>query len=299
MRAGDAGRGRRRRARLSVEDERALLRRWQSARDRSAMHRIVESFAPLVMKHAAAYSKYGLSREDMLQEGNLALVEAADRFDLSREVRFATYAAWWLRSAMQDYVLRNWSIVRLGTTNEGKSLFFKLRHVQARLAAAPDGDDDAGRVARAAAMLNMDRDEVARMDAMLRRGDHALNAPRAEDGDEWQAVLPDTRPDPESVAISFEDRRRQAALIADALEHLSERERRIVIARKLGDGDGTPTLRDLGARLGISTERVRQIEHKAMDKMRRRLLGRDEDAAALLAEPGESAASGLLGPVPA
>jgi len=297
MRDGHFGIGVRRYARLSAEDERALLRRWQSARDETAMRRIVESFAPLVAKHAAAYSKYGLSREDMLQEGNLALVEAADRFDLTREVRFATYAAWGLRSAMQDYVLRNWSIVRLGTTNDRKSLFFKLRHVQARLAAAPGGDDDAGSVARAAAMLNMDRDEVARMDAMLRRGDHALNAPRAEDGDEWQTVLPDMRPDPESVAISAEDRRRQAALIAAALQDLSERERRIVVARKLGDDDGTPTLRDLGARLGISTERVRQIEHRAIEKMRRRLLEGGEDAAALLAEPGGRTVPGLLDPV--
>jgi RNA polymerase sigma-32 factor len=270
---------------LTPEDERALLRHWQAQRDGAAMRRLLDAYAPLVSKHVASFGKYGLPVEDMRQEGNLALITAADRFDLGRDVRFATYAVWWLRSALQEYVLRNWSIVRLGSTRERKSLFFKLRHVKARLGmeGAEDGVSRADALDRAANMLGAPRSEVERMEAVLRRGDHALNAPRGADGEEWGALLADSGPDPEALAIASDDRRRFAALVSGALGALSERERRIVEARRLGEAP--PTLRDLGDRLGLSTERVRQIENAALEKMRRALMAEGAQPGMLLADP--------------
>lgn len=277
---------------LSAEEERGLLLRWSRRGDQAALARLVRAFAPLVHKSAARFRKYGLPAEDILQEGNLALVEAAGKFDVGRDVRFATYAIWWVRARMQDYVLRNWSIVRLGSTRERKALFFKLRHVQARLAAgAPLGEDRAALNAQVAGILGAAPDEVFRMDAILRRGDHALNARLLSREEESQGLLPDDRPSPEETAIAADDRRSWSSLLDEALSGLSDRERRIVVARRLAEAGEAPTLGMLGARLGVSTERVRQIEKAALGKMRRALLSRGADPAVLLAEPVASFAA--------
>lgn len=269
---------------LSAAEERELLTRWVESKDRAAMGRLVRAYEPLVRKCAGRFRKYGLPAEDLIQEGNLALVEAARRFDLGREVRFATYAIWWVRARMQEYVLRNWSIVRLGSRREHKTLFFRLRYVQARIASAAADEDSATLDDRAARALNVSDDEFARMDSLLRRGDQSLNARLPGREEEWEGMLPDARPDPEAAVIGADDRRTWAALVRDAVDQLSERERSIVVARRLADGDDALTLKTLGARLGVSTERVRQIETAALDKMRRSLIAGGRDVRMLLAE---------------
>lgn len=253
---------------LSREHEQDLAKRWRDNRDEEALHELVRSYTRLVVATASKFRNYGLPLGDLIQEGNVGLMQAAERFEPAREVRFSTYASWWIRSAMQDYVLRNWSIVRTGTTAAQKSLFFNLRRLRSKIekTLATDGLTDEGRE-MIADELNVNLKDVRDMEQRLSGSDQSLNAPVGESGDDqWQDFLSDERSSPESVVIGMRDAETRSRWLAEALDHLSEREQKIIRKRRLVD-DGA-TLEQLGTELGVSKERVRQLEHRAMLKIR-------------------------------
>ncbi len=252
----------------AVEYELAL--RWSREHDEAALHELIRSHMRLVLALARRFRNYGLPMADLVQEGHVGLLEASTRFEPDRDVRFSTYATWWIRAAIQDYVLRNWSIVRGGTSSGQKALFFNLRRIRARLermGGAPRSIEEVHQ--SVAASLGVTVEEVARMDARLGGADISLNAPLASEDPGTaeridQLVAPDPLPD-EQAALEIDTERRRRWL-RSALKQLSEREMRIIAARRLTD-DGA-TLEALGARLGISKERVRQIENRAIEKLR-------------------------------
>lgn len=254
----------RKRRQLSAARERDLIARWRDRDDRAAGDSLIRAFQPLVKKHAMAFRHYGLPRDDLIQEGNLGLLHAAQGFDLARGIRFGTYAPWWVRAQMQDYVMRNTSIVRFGTTKERKSLFFKLRYVQAYLSKNRAGA--AAEIDTIAEMFGVSRADVEQVATVLRRGDVALNAPQSASGLELEGLLADQRADPEQLAMVHSAKAVQCRSIDQALATLTDRERIVVQSRRLSDDP--VKLATLGGTLGLSAERVRQIELAAIDKMR-------------------------------
>ncbi|CAA0108076.1 RNA polymerase sigma factor RpoH [Starkeya nomas] len=257
---------------LDRDEEYELARRWAEEHDEQALHALIHAHMRLAIAIARRFRYYGLPMSDLIQEGHIGLMEAASRFETSHEVRFATYATWWIRAAIQDYVLRNWSIVRGGTSSGQKALFFNLRRIRARL---ERDSDRTGLTTREemhrsiATRLGVSPIEVARMDARLNVPDLSLNAPLApgeDDGAERldQLVADDPLPD-EQVSMEIDGERRRRWL-QGALRGLNEREFRIIKARRLDEE--SETLEVLGARLGISKERVRQIESRAIEKLR-------------------------------
>lgn len=269
---------------LSRDHEFDLAKRWRDRGDEAALHELVRSYTRLVVATAARFRNYGLPMGDLVQEGNVGLMQAAARFEPDREVRFSTYAAWWIRSAMQDYILRNWSIVRTGTTAAQKALFFNLRRLRAKIEDSPSASTlspDGRR--RIAEELNVDESDVESMEMRLAAADQSLNSPVAEGGDdEWQDFLSDHRPSPEDVVIGMRDGRMRSKWLAEALGELTPRERTIIAQRRLRD-DGA-TLEELGRVLGVSKERVRQLEHRALMKLRASIIKRVEDTQDLLLE---------------
>lgn len=256
---------------LSRELEMDLARRWRDGNDQKALHELVTAYMRLVVAMAGRFRNYGLPVSDLVQEGTVGLMQAAARFEPERDVRFSTYAGWWIRSAMQDFILRNWSVVRTGTTAAQKSLFFNLRRLRARI---EDGtkqqlnDDDRAKIA---VELDVDVSEVEAMEMRLSGSDQSLNATIGVDGDDaWQDLLADDRPDPEQVMADGHDSSTRSRWIANSLAQLSERERVIIRERRLRE-EGR-TLEELGRKLGISKERVRQIEHRALQKLRHSLM---------------------------
>lgn len=266
---------------LSRERELMLARRWRDQGDEVALHELVMAYMRLVISTAAKFRNYGLPMSDLVQEGATGLMQAAARFEPEREVRFSTYAAWWIRSAMQDYILRNWSVVRTGTTAAQKSLFFNLRRLRARIDDGSGGPlDDAGR-AFIASELAVNVREVEAMEMRLSRGDQSLNATISPTGeDEWQDFLTDEGPTPEETVMFARDNRTRSLWLAQALAELTDREQTIIKERRLRDD--SRTLEELGRDLGISKERVRQIEHRALEKLRHSVLERSM-------EPGDAA----------
>ncbi len=261
---------------LEAHDERELARRWRDEGDERALHKLITAYLRLVVAMAARFRHYGLPMSDLVQEGNVGLMQAAARFEPEREVRFSTYASWWIRSAMQDFVLRNWSIVRTGTTSAQKSLFFNLRRLRAKLGDVGDAVMSAEASSRVAVALRVPEREVDAMAARLSSPDRSLNAPLTEDGDgQWQDMLADSADSPETVVMRTHDGAARASLVHAAMRDLSERERLIIRERKLEEE--AVTLEELGVRLGISKERVRQIEGNAIEKLRRALLARVGD----------------------
>lgn len=252
---------------LTRDHEFDLARRWRDQGDQAALHELVRAYTRLVISTASKFRNYGLPMGDLVQEGNVGLMQAAARFEPERDVRFSTYAAWWIRSAMQDYILRNWSIVRTGTTAAQKALFFNLRRLRARIE-----DLSTSRLTQAgrewiATELDVEVAEVEAMEMRLSGSDQSLNAPISDySEDDWQDFLADPRPSPEMVVIGMRDGKARSRWLAAALGALSERERVIISQRRLRD-DGA-TLEDLGRQLGVSKERVRQLEHRAMTKLR-------------------------------
>jgi len=269
---------------LSRDHEFDLARKWREDSDERALHELVRAYTRLVVSTAARFRNYGLPMGDLVQEGNVGLMQAAARFEPDREVRFSTYAAWWIRSAMQDYILRNWSIVRTGTTAAQKSLFFNLRRLRAKIEDANSNGSltQEGREF-IANELQVDVGEVEAMEMRLAGSDQSLNAPISDNGDDdWQDFLADQRPSPEDVVIGMRDARTRSQWLSEALGELSPRERTIISQRRLRDEGAT--LEELGRELGVSKERVRQLEHRAMLKLRESMRRRVEDHADLFVE---------------
>ena len=260
---------------LSAQTEAALARAWRDHGDKAALHRLVTAYMRLAISMAAKYRRYGASMNDLTQEAAIGLMKAAEKFDPERGFRFSTYAVWWIKAQLQDYVMRNWSLVRTGSTTAQKTLFFNLRRVEAKLRREADARretlDSNGLRAAVAAELGVSVAEVAMMEGRLAGSDASLNATQAsdEDGREWIDVLED---EGAQAAEIVEDRHDAAALSVQlnrALEALNDRERLIVRARQLAEEPRT--LESLGAELKLSKERVRQLEAAAYGKLRRSL----------------------------
>lgn len=268
---------------LDRDHEWDLARRWREHGDVDALHSLVEAYVRLVVAMAAKYRNYGLPMGDLVQEGNVGLMQAAARFEPDREVRFSTYASWWIRSAMQEFILRNWSIVRTGTTAAQKSLFFNLRRLRAKIEDRTGHLlDEEGR-AKIATDLGVSQDEVEAMEIRLSAADRSLDAPISDQGeDDWQSFLAAEGPNPEDIVVGLRDAETRSAWLAAALAELSERERRIVQLRRLTEEGAT--LEELGRKLGVSKERVRQLEHRALAKLRRSLVARAQNLGDLLPE---------------
>ena len=257
---------------LEREHELNLARLWKDKKDEKALHELIRSYTRLVIAIAAKFKNYGLPMGDLIQEGNIGLMEAAARFEPALENRFSTYATWWIRAQIQDYVLRNWSIVRTGTTASQKSLFFNLRRLRAKIRgqSARDFLDDEA-VGAIAKELGVDKKEVLEMEARMNGGDQSLNAPIGEEGDnEWQDLLADKTSNPEEVVMGMKDNATRSTWLNQALGELSDRERTIIEERRMNDD--VVTLEDLGKQLGISKERVRQLEQRAMEKLKSSIL---------------------------
>jgi RNA polymerase sigma-32 factor len=265
---------------LEREEELELAQRWRTQNDQVALHRLAQAHMRLVIAIAARFRHYGLSMSDLIQEGHIGLLEAAARFEPDREVRFSTYATWWIRASIQDYILRNWSIVRGGTSSAQKALFFNLRRLRARLTREPGeiANDEVYR--EIAAAVGVSVNDVAVMDSRLSAPDASLNAPVMDGEDSGASTrvsfLVDDKPLPDEVVEASIDGERRVTWLRGALTVLNDRELRIVRARRLVDE--ADTLESLGERLGISKERVRQIENRALDKLRRALMDRHPDA---------------------
>ncbi len=259
---------------LTPERELELARCWRDNGDVEAMHELVESHSRLALSVANRFRRYGVPVTDLVQEAHIGLIQAADRFDPERGVRFSTCAIWWIRAAVQDYVLRNWSVVRTSTTASQKSLFFGLARYRARLARKGESamtSEQRGIIARS---LGISAHEVEKMEHRLGANDQSLHAPLYEDGTgERQDFIVDGRPGPEEETLESRERESQLGRVRRALRSLNPRERRIIRARHLAK---TPlTLAQLGSEMGVSKERVRQIEHRALDKLRAKVLARD------------------------
>jgi len=268
---------------LERDHEFELARRWREAGDERALHELVRAYTRLVVSTASRFRNYGLPMGDLVQEGNVGLMQAAARFEPEREVRFSTYATWWIRSAMQDYILRNWSIVRTGTTAAQKSLFFNLRRLRARLHGARAGSMSDANRQTIATELGVALRDVEAMEMRLAAHDQSLNAPVSEAGEEdWQGFLADERASPEEVVTGMRDASTRSAWLAEALAGLNPRERTIIDQRRLREEGAT--LEELGRELGVSKERVRQLESRALLKLREHLAHRIERPSDLFAE---------------
>ncbi|MGO9134499.1 MAG: RNA polymerase factor sigma-32 [Methylovirgula sp.] len=257
---------------LERDEERELAVRWKTNRDERALHQLTQAHMRLVIALAVRFRHYGLPIADLIQEGHVGLLEAAARFDPEREVRFSTYATWWIRAAIQDYILRNWSIVRGGTSSAQKALFFNLRRLRAQL--ANSGGGTAVIFDRIAETLGVSRSDVEVMDSRLSVPDLSLNAPVSDSDPAMPSqrmdFLPDDGPLPDEIVAGNIDSSRRSGWLADALAGLSQRELDILRERRLVEN--ASTLEALGDKLGISKERVRQIENRALEKLRRALI---------------------------
>ncbi|KOF14654.1 MULTISPECIES: RNA polymerase factor sigma-32 [Ensifer] len=254
---------------LEREEEHALAKAWRNDHDQDARNKIAMSHMRLVISMAAKFRNFGLPMGDLVQEGHIGLLEAAARFEPSREVRFSTYATWWIRASMQDYVLRNWSIVRGGTSSAQKALFFNLRRLRARLAQGDRQLTSQAMHEEIAAALGVSIADVQTMDARLSGSDTSLQAPVGgadSDGGERLDFLASDAPLPDEQVSDMIDGERARIWLRDAMGALTEREMRIIRARRLSEEGAT--LEELGLDLGISKERVRQIETRALEKLR-------------------------------
>ena len=252
---------------LTHEREREIAAAWRERGDRAAIDELIGSHLRLVVKIASGFAGYGLPLADLVSEGNVGLMQAAEKFEPARGFRFASYAVWWIRAAIHEYIIHSWSLVKIGTTGAQKKLFFNLRRVKARLAEFEEGDLAPGAVAAIAEDLQVPEKDVVEMNRRLGGPDNSLNAKRAEVTEgEWIDLLVDERPNQETLVADVEESRRRRALLSIALEKLKPRERDIIVRHHLNDRP--MSLQELSRRHAISCERVRQIELAAITKMR-------------------------------
>ncbi|AJE48539.1 RNA polymerase factor sigma-32 [Celeribacter indicus] len=271
---------------LDADTEIALARAWRDYRDEAALHRLVTAYMRLAISMAAKFKRYGAPMNDLIQEAGLGLMKAADKFDPDRGVRFSTYAVWWIKASVQDYVMRNWSLVRTGSTSAQKSLFFNMRRVQARLereaTARGDNLDHAQLLQLIAMDLGVPLRDVEMMDGRLSGSDFSLNAQQSteDEGREWIDTLADEGETTAELVGEAHDQLQLSGWLQEAMGELSERERFILRERKLSDDPRT--LESLGEELSLSKERVRQLEAGAFMKMRKSLERHGEALTSLL-----------------
>ncbi|MDC0070662.1 MAG: RNA polymerase sigma factor RpoH [Alphaproteobacteria bacterium] len=257
---------------LSAEEEYTLANRWQVHKDTNAAHQLVTSHLRLVAKIAMGYKGYGLPITDIISEGNIGLMQAAQKFDPEKGFRLTTYAMWWIKAAMQEYILRSWSLVKIGTTAVQKKLFFNLRSAKNRIQAYEEGDLKQENLEKISNQLNVPEKEVINMNRRLSGGDPSLNATIKADGDqtgEWQDWLESDEPNQEESYSEKEEENLRKEMINESLQVLNDRELDIIQTRKLSD---TPTtLEELSEKYNISRERIRQIEVRALEKVKEAL----------------------------
>jgi RNA polymerase sigma-32 factor len=276
---------------LEPDEEFMLAKRWKEHEDSEAAHRLVTSHLRLVAKIAMGYRGYGLPLGELISEGNVGMMQAVKRFEPDKGFRLATYAMWWIRASIQEYILRSWSLVKLGTTAAQKKLFFNLRRMKGQISALEEGDLRPEHVKRIAKQLGVAEEEVVNMNRRLSGGgDASLNAPVGEEGDmEWQDWLVDERESPEARFAETEELDQRRKMLARALTTLSAREQRVLQARRLQDEP--LTLEDLAGEFGVSRERVRQIEVRAYDKLQRAmkdLIAKAAEGVALAPPPAKA-----------
>jgi len=255
---------------LEHKEELSLARKWRDSSCNYASHRLVTSHLRLVVKIAMGYRGYGLPVGELISEGNVGMMQAVNRFDPEKGFRLSTYAMWWIRAAIQEYILHSWSLVKMGTTAAQKKLFFNLRKLKGQIQAIEDGDMTPEHTTEIADRLNVSETEVINMNRRMAGSDHSLNAPLSLDGDgdgEWLDWLEDSNDNQESVYAENEILGQRRALLSDALEGLSGRESHILEERRLKDSP--TTLEDLSQQYGISRERIRQIEVRAFEKVQK------------------------------
>ena len=258
---------------LEPQDEYMLAKRWREHGDRDAAHKLVTSHLRLVAKIAMGYRGYGLPISEVVSEGNVGLMQAVKRFEPEKGFRLATYAMWWIKAAIQEYILRSWSLVKMGTTANQKKLFFNLRKAKSKISALEEGDLRPDQVKLIAKRLGVTEQDVIDMNRRL-GGDASLNTPIREEGDagEWQDWLVDEHASQESNLVATEELDNRKKALTDALSVLNERERRIFVARRLAEEP--VTLEDLADEFAVSRERVRQIEVRAFEKVQKAVKNR-------------------------
>ena len=272
---------------LDADTELALARAWRDDRDEQALHRLVNAYMRLAVSMAGKYKRYGASRADLIQEAGVGLMKAADRFDPERGVRFSTYAQWWIKASIQDYVMRNWSMVRTGSTTPQKALFFNMKRVESKLEreAEQRGETlDSHQLQELVAQeIGVSMRDVEMMKGRMSGGDFSLNAMQTtdDDGREWMDTLEDDSPQAAETVERNHDLDQVRNWLNDAMQALSDRERYIVAQRKLVEEPRT--LESIGEELGLSKERIRQVESAALTKLRKRLEANTGKAAQLMA----------------
>ena len=255
---------------LSSEEEYMLAKSWRDRGDLKSAQKLVTSHLRLVAKIAMGYRGYGLPVSELVSEGNIGLMQAVKKFEPEKGFRLATYAMWWIKASMQEYILRSWSLVKIGTTTAQKKLFFNLKKIKNQIAPRTEGDLKNEHVKDIANRLDVSENEVVSMNRRLAGKEQSLNAPIGEDGDEWQDWVVDKEMDQELKFAQKEEMNQRKGLLEDSIKILNDREKEILYARRLNDEP--ITLEDLSKRYKISRERIRQIENKAFEKVQKHMI---------------------------
>ena len=255
---------------LDAEEEYMLAKNWKSTGNIKSAEKLVTSHLRLVAKIAMGYKGYGLPVSEMISEGNIGLMQAVKKFEPEKGFRLATYAMWWIKASIQEYILRSWSLVKIGTTTAQKKLFFNLKKLKNQIAPRTEGDLRTEHVSEIADKLNVSEEEVVSMNRRLSGKEHSLNAQIGEDGDEWQDWIVDKEMDQELKLAQKEEMDQRKDLLKDSIKILNDREKEILYSRRLNDEP--TTLEDLSKKYKISRERIRQIENKAFEKLQKHML---------------------------
>ena len=255
---------------LDAEEEYMLAKNWKTTGNLKSAEKLVTSHLRLVAKIAMGYKGYGMPVNEMISEGNVGLMKAVKKFEPEKGFRLATYAMWWIKASIQEYILRSWSLVKIGTTTAQKKLFFNLKKIKNQIAPRSEGDLKDEHVTEIAKKLDVNKDEVVSMNRRLSGKEHSLNAPIGEDGDEWQDWVVDKEMDQELKFAQKEEMNQRKDLLKDSIKILNDREKEILYARRLNDKP--TTLENLSKKYKISRERIRQIENKAFEKVQKHML---------------------------
>ena len=259
---------------LDKEEEYMLAKNWKNTGNLKSAEKLVTSHLRLVAKIAMGYKGYGLPVNEIISEGNVGLMQAVKKFEPEKGFRLATYAMWWIKASIQEYVLRSWSLVKIGTTTAQKKLFFNLKKIKNQIAPRSEGDLRDEQVSEIAKKLSVREDEVVSMNRRMSGKEHSLNAPIGEDGDEWQDWLADKDMDQELKFAQKEEMEQRKDLLADSIKILNDREKKILYARRLNDEP--TTLENLSKKYKVSRERIRQIENKAFEKLQKHMLNSEK-----------------------